>query len=92
MFGAGINITRYQLSTTPSEPRAATSATGNFRVFLSTTNEAISTFDTSFIPYGNVASYTNVYKGTLSPLSGGKLNIHLSPRHSTTARPQATCC
>ena len=58
-------------------PSTATPLSDVFTFYLSTTKGAVSTFDTDPMKYPD-GSFTQVFSGTLSALSGGRLDIALS--------------
>ena len=50
--------------------------TGTFNIWLSTTNEPIATFDTSFVAFPP-STFTKVFQGTLPAVSGGEMDFFL---------------
>jgi hypothetical protein len=77
-FNSSININEITFYNSLSSSGAP--AAGVFDIFLSVSNANIATFDTSnstTTPYYS-SSFTQVYHGTLPPISGGKLDLNLS--------------
>jgi hypothetical protein len=74
-FASGLDIS--SLTFYNSFSPGGTPAIGSFQIYLSTTTEAIGTFDTSFLNY-SIGSFQQVYDGVLPALSSGKLNFNLS--------------
>jgi hypothetical protein len=58
-------------------PSTNTPLTDTFTLYLSTTNAAVSTFDTNAMSYPD-GTFTQVFSGKLSALAGGRLDINLS--------------
>ena len=58
-------------------PSTNTPLTDTFTLYLSTTNAAVSTFDTNAMSYPD-GTFTQVFSGTLGSLANGRLDINLS--------------
>ena len=68
-----INLISFYNSLSPS---TVTPLTDTFTLYLSTTNAAVSTFDTNAMSYPD-ATFTQVFTGTLGSLVNGRLDIAL---------------
>jgi hypothetical protein len=75
LFGTGGNIS--QISFYNSLYPTGNVGTGNFTLWLSTSNDAISTYDAGFVQFP-AASFTQVFAGKLSNPVGGVMTIDLS--------------
>ena len=74
-FGGALTIN--SLSFYQTKTSGGSVATGNFTIWLGTSDAAISTFDNSAFPYPD-SSFTQVYSGKLSAVTNGRLDIELS--------------
>lgn len=73
-FSAPINIG--EISFFNSVLPGGAPMTGTFNIWLSTTNEPIATFDTSFVAFPP-STFTKVFQGTLPAVSGGEMDFFL---------------
>ena len=74
-FGSSININEITFYES-TQYAGGSPRTGTFDIYLSTTNEAVATFDTGSITVPN-GSFTKVFSGSLPQLSSGQLNFNL---------------